>query len=158
MRISAALLAALADLLRESTQWRAFFRECCEAGALRLRAQAWQFRDEISEREERRYPLQDVEDALLVAARKALPGTPGARWDPLWAGELCADALSRLAEHFASISAAERDALDLAAGEDWQDRMHSAGLANDPAAFREALAGWERAIAGALDSARRGAA
>lgn len=150
--------AAIAELLRGSEEWRRFFRQCCETGAPLLRAQAWQFRDEISERAARRYPLRDVEDALLVVARKALPGTPGARWDPLWAGELCADALSRLAEHFASISAGERDALDLTAGEDWQDRMHSAGLANDPAAFREALAGWERAIAGALDSARRGAA
>ncbi len=152
MRTSAA--AALADLLRESAEWRLFYRQCCEAGAPLLRAQAWQFRDEISEREERRYPLQDVEDALLVAARKVLPGTPAAEWSPEWAAELCADALARLQEVYAGLSSEERAALELSAKDEHEDRMVRAGLANDPPAFRAALQDWEQAALRALEAAR----
>jgi hypothetical protein len=36
--------------------------------------------------------------------------------------------------------------------------MHRAALANEPAAFREALAGWEKATLAALKSAKQGAA
>lgn len=150
--------AAIADLLRESPEWRAFFRRSCETGALRLRSQARQFRDELRERGHEDLALADVEDALLTVARKALPKTPAAEWDPEWAAQLCSDALSRLAEHYASSSAAERSALDLSSGDGWQDQMHRAALANEPAAFREALRGWERTTLAALKSAKQGAA
>jgi hypothetical protein len=150
--------AAVADLLRESAEFRGFFRECCEAGALRLRSQARQFRDELKERGRGDLALADVEDALLAIARKVLPKTPGAHWDEVYAAELCADALSRLEEHCAALSASERDTLEISAGEKYQERMHLAALANDPAAFREALAGWEASILAAMQSARRGAA
>jgi hypothetical protein len=150
--------AAIADLLRESAEWRAFFRACCETGALRLRSQARQFRAELRERGHEGLALADVEDSLLVIARKVLPSSAGAQWDEAWAAELCADALARISERYASISAAERDAFDLSAGETWQDEMHRAALANDPAAFRTALAGWESEVLGAMDQARRGAA
>jgi hypothetical protein len=73
--------AALADLLRESAEWRSYFQGCCEAGALRLRSQARQFRDELRERDHtdaEAFPLADVEDALLQVARKVLPKTPAA--------------------------------------------------------------------------------
>jgi hypothetical protein len=153
--------AALADLLRESAEWRVFFRECCEAGALRLRSQARQFRDELRERDPtdaEAVTLADVEDALLQVARKVLPKTPATEWDPEWAAQLCSDALSRLAEHYASSSAAERSALDISSGDGWQDQMHRASLANEPAAFRKAFAGWERATLAALKSAKQGAA
>ena len=113
--MSAGLTRSIADLLRESAEWRDFFRGCCEAGALRLRSQAWQFRDELRDRGRGDLALVAVEDALLAIARKVLPDTPAAEWDPEWAAELCADALARISERFASISAAERDALDLAA-------------------------------------------
>jgi hypothetical protein len=150
--------AAIADLLRESAEWRAFFREACGAGALRLRSQARQFREELRDRGHEDLALADVEDALLQVARKVLPKTPAAEWDPEWAAQLCSDALSRLAEHHASSSAAQRNALDLSSGDGWQDQMHRAALANEPAAFREALAGWERATLAALKSAKQGAA
>jgi hypothetical protein len=149
---------AIAELLKASPEWRAFFRGCCEAGALRLRSQARQFRDELKERGHRDLALVDVENSLLVIARKVLPKTPAAEWIPEWAAELCSDALSRLAEHYASSSAAQRNALDLSSADGWQDQMHRAALANDPAAFREALRGWEASILAVMQSARRGAA
>jgi hypothetical protein len=152
---------AIAELLKASPEWRSYFRGCCEAGALRLRSQARQFRDELRERDPtdaEAFALADVEDALLQVARKVLPKTPAAEWDPEWAAQLCSEALSRLAEHYASSSAAQRSALDLSSGGVWQDQMHRAALANEPAAFREALAGWETATLAALKSARQGAA
>jgi hypothetical protein len=68
--------AAIADLLRESPEWRQFFQGCCEAGALRLRSQARQFRDELRERGHEDLALTDVGDTLLTIARKVLPNTP----------------------------------------------------------------------------------
>jgi hypothetical protein len=153
--------AAIAELLRGSAEWHDFFRGCCEAGALRLRSQARQFRDELRERDHtdaEAFALADVEDALLQVARKVLPKTPAAEWDPEWAAQLCSEALSRLAEHYALSSAAQRSALDLSSVGGWQDQMHRAALANEPAAFREALAGGERATLAALKSAKKGAA
>jgi hypothetical protein len=152
---------AIAELLRDSDEWRGFFRSLCEAGALRLRKQAPQFRDELRERDPtdaEAFALADVEDALLQVARKVLPKTPAAKWDPEWAAQLCSDALSRLAEHYASSSAAQRSALDLSSGDGWQNEMHRAAQANEPAAFREVLAGWEKATLAALKSAKQGAA
>ena len=150
--------AAIAELLKTDPEWRAFFRSSCETGALRLRATARPFRDELRERGKGDLALPDVEDSLLQVARKVLPKTPAAEWDEEYAAELCADALSRLEEHCAVLSASERDALEISAGEKYQERMHLAALANDPAAFREALAGWEASILAAMQSARRGAA
>lgn len=69
---------AVADLLRTDLKWRRFFKRCCEAGAFRLRAQAWQFRSGLSERRVRA-DLEDVRTALLVVAGKTLPDTPAGR-------------------------------------------------------------------------------
>jgi uncharacterized membrane protein YccC len=148
--------AALAELLRESAEWRRFFKRCCETGALRLRAQSWQFRTELRARGlmEPALGLQDLEDALLAIARKALPESPAARWDTEWADELCDDALARLAEHQSGLSAEERDLLDPEAGGEWHDRMQRAALENHPAAFRAALRSWERALLEAHEAAR----
>ena len=151
--MTTAATASLAELLKASPEWRAFYRQCCEAGALRLRAQAWQFRDELRDRG-KDVALQEVEDALLTIARKVLPKTPAAQWDPEWAAELIHDALARLAEHYAELLGGEREVLDLSGQEAWEERIHAAGLNNDPAAFREALKGWERATAEALEVAK----
>jgi hypothetical protein len=150
--------AAITDLLKTDPEWRAFYRSSCEAGALRLRATARRFRAELRGRDHEDLALVDVEDALLAISRKVLPKTLAAQWDQEWAAELCADALARISERFASISAAERDALDLSSGEAWQERMHRAGLADEPAAFRKALAGWERATIEAIEAASRSGA
>ena len=136
---------ALLELFKESEQCRTFFHSCCETSAYRLRAQAWQFRDELRDRGDQ-FQGDEVEDALLGLARELLPGTPAAQWDPEWAHELCRDAFVPIGQHYAELSAAEKAALDLLSAQGpWQERMNGAGLENDPAAFRAALKGWERA-------------
>ena len=69
---------AVADLLKTDLVWRKFFRRCCELGTFRLRAQAWQFRAGLAERGEKTDP-EEVREALLEVAAKALPGTPAGR-------------------------------------------------------------------------------
>jgi hypothetical protein len=58
--------------------------------------------------------------------------------------ELCKDALAHLAKRYAELSTADKEAVDLSGQGVWDERMHDAGLANDPVAFRVALQGWER--------------
>jgi hypothetical protein len=135
---------ALLELLKDASGWRSFFRSCCETSALRLRSQAWQFRDELEELGHRSL-TEEVEDSLLGLARQLLPESPAARWDSQWAQELCKGALACLAERYAELSTAEKGAVDLSAQGVWDERMHAAGLANDPVAFRAALKSWTRA-------------
>ena len=134
---------ALLELFKESYEWRSFFRSCCENSAFRLRTQTWQFREELKERGHG-FLTEEVEDALLGLARELLPDTPAAQWDTEWAHDLCRDALAHLARSYAGLSAEEKDTVDLSAQGVWDERMHEAGLANDPVAFRVALDGWTR--------------
>ena len=136
--------SALLELFKESHEWRAFFRFCCETSALRLRSQAWQFRDELKDRANQ-FQANEVEDTLLGLARELLPDTRAAQWDAEWAHELCKDALARLAQQYAELSPADREVLDFSAQDVWDERMHAADLANDPGAFQAALKGWTRA-------------
>ena len=144
---------ALLNLFKDSSEWRAFFRSCCETSAFRLLSQAPQFRDEL---EERGHGLltEEVEDALLGLAKELLPYTPAAQWDAEWAHHLCKDALALLAKRYAELSAQEKDTVDLSAQDEWDERMHEAGLANDPVAFRAALKSWERAGLEAMEQIR----
>jgi len=144
---------ALLELFKKSSEWRAFFRSCCETSALRLRSQAWQFRDELKELGHG-FLTEEVEGSLLGLARELLPNTPAAQWDAEWAHDLCKDALPRLAEHHCRLSGAEKESLDLACQHSWDERMHDTGLANDPAAFRVALKGWEQAGLEAMERSR----
>ena len=95
-----------------------------------------------------------MEDSLLGLARELLPNTPAAHWDAEWAHEVCKDALALLAKRYAEVSTAEKEVLDLSVQEVWDERMHSAGLANDPVAFRVALDGWTRAGLQAMEGSR----
>jgi hypothetical protein len=144
---------ALLELFKESSEWRAFFRSCCENGAFRLRTQTWRFQENLKEWGDG-FLTEEVEDALLGLARELLRDTPAAQWDAEWAHELCKDALARLAQHYAEISTAEKEVLDLSAQEVWDERMHEAGLANDPVAFQVALGGWARAGLEAMERSR----
>src|SRR5215211_2425617 len=99
---------ALLGLFKESGEWRAFFRSCCETSALRLHSQACQFRDELKDRG-KQFQADEVEDALLGLARGLLPDTPAAHWDAEWAHELCKGALASLAKTYAGLSAEEKD-------------------------------------------------
>ena len=144
---------ALLELFKDSSGWRAFFRSCCETSAFRLRSQVWQFREELKERGHG-YLIEEVEDALLGLARDLLPDTPAARWDAEWAHDLCKDALAHLARAHAGLSAEEKEAVDLSAQDEWDERMHDAGLANDPVAIRATLDGWTRAGLEAMERLR----
>ena len=147
------LRTALLELFKGSREWRAFFRSCCEMGASRLRSQAWQFRDEFKVRGKQFQP-SEVEGALLGLARDLLPESPAARWDAEWAYQLCRRSLTRLAERYVELSAAENEALDLSGLNAWDERMHAAGVKNDPTAFRTALKGWEQAGLEAMERVR----
>jgi hypothetical protein len=144
---------ALLELFKDSSGWRVFFRSCCENSAFRLRSQAWQFREELKERGHG-FLTEEVEDCLFGLARELLLDTPAAKWDTEWAHELCKDALARLAKAYAGLSATEKEALDLSCQNAWERRMHGAGLANDPVAFRVALRGWTRAGLEAMEQLR----
>jgi hypothetical protein len=144
---------ALLELFKESSEWRSFFRSCCETSAFRLHVQSWQFRDELRDRGNQ-FQADEMEDALLGLALKLLPDTPAAQWDVEWAHELCKDVLTRLAKSYAELSAAEKEVLDLSVQEVWDERMHEAGLANDPVAFRVAPDGWTRAGLEAMERSR----
>jgi hypothetical protein len=144
---------ALLEWFKESSGWRAFFRSCCETSASRLRSLAWQFREELNDRGNQ-YQVRDVEDSLLRSARELLPDTPAAQWDAEWAHELCKDVLARLAKRYAELSTADKEAVDLSGQGVWDERMHAAGLANDPTAFRAALKGWEQAGLEAMEWVR----
>jgi hypothetical protein len=71
---------ALLELFKDSSEWRAFFRSCCETSAFRLRSQAPRFRDELEERGHG-FLTELVEGSLLGLARELLPDTPAAQWD-----------------------------------------------------------------------------
>jgi len=143
----------LLELFKRSSEWRAFFRSCCETSAFRLRSQAWQFREELNDLGNQ-FHADEMEDSLLGVARELLPNTPAAHWDAEWAHEVCKDALALLAKRYAEVSTAEKEVLDLSVQEVWDERMHSAGLANDPVAFRVALDGWTRAGLEAMEQLR----
>jgi hypothetical protein len=144
---------ALLELFKESHEWRGFFRSCCEYSAFRLRAQAWQFRDELKDRGNQ-IQADEVEDALLGLARELLPDTPAAQWDAEWAHELCKNAPARLNERHASLSAKEKVVVDPSPEADWIGRMNAAAKGNDPAAFRAAVKGWERVGLEAIQQVR----
>jgi hypothetical protein len=144
---------ALLELFKDSSEWRAFFRSCCETSGFRLRTQTWRFREKLKE-QDHGFLAEEVEDALLGLARELLLHTPAAQWDAEWAHDLCKDALALLAKRYAELSAQEKDTVDLSAQDEWDERMHEAGLANDPVAFRAALKSWERAGLEAMEQIR----
>ena len=144
---------ALLELFKESSEWRVFFRSCCETSAFRLRSQVWQFRNELKDRGNP-FQADEVEDSLLGLARELLTNSPAAQWDDEWAHNLCKDALALLAKRYAEFSTADKEAVDLSGQGVWDERMHAAGLANDPVAFRVALVGWTRAGLEAMEQLR----
>jgi hypothetical protein len=145
---------ALAELVKASPEYRAFFRRCCEASAERLCVQAWQFREELHRRAHE-VEAEDLEDALLALARKVLPETPAAKWSTEWGHELCKRALGHAAALCGELSEVEQDAADLERAEaEWIDQANAVAENNDPAAFRAAVKGWERALVEELEATR----
>lgn len=145
--------AAVVNLLRAEREWRRFFRARCEEGVSQLWASSYEFRSELQKRGDW-HEREDIGDTLLVLAREKLPESPAARWDARWASRLCREALERLTERYAELSEDARDRLDLEPQDEYHDRMNLAGEDHDPAAFRRALANWERAGLEAFEEAR----
>ncbi|PLS87632.1 MAG: hypothetical protein CYG60_00885 [Actinobacteria bacterium] len=135
---------AVLGLLKESGDWRRFFKACCETSPFKLRSQSWQFREVLAERG-CVFPegSTELEDALLQLSRELMPDSPAARWDEEWAFALCKEALARIAGRCAGMRDVEVEVLDLSAQDEWNERMCEAVLNNDPAAFRLALKRWE---------------
>jgi hypothetical protein len=67
---------------------------------------------------------------------------------------MCKDALAHLAKRHTELSTADKEAVDLSHQGLWDERMHAAGLANDPVAFWVALDGWTRAGLEAMEQLR----
>lgn len=61
------------------TEWLEFFADLCDDGADRLRAQVWQFVNELAERGVCGLRRSDVEDALLEFAVAFLPDSSAGR-------------------------------------------------------------------------------
>src|SRR5919107_2038806 len=124
---------AVAGLLKKSREWRRFFKSCCQTSALRLRSQAWQFRDELRDRGYD-LALEETEDALFDLAQQLLPATPAAEWTA-WAELVCEDALARLQEHYAGLSPEERETLDLCRAWKQDEHIVAASLVEDRVAL-----------------------
>jgi hypothetical protein len=145
-------ITAVAGLLRESREWRRFFKSCCQTSALRLRSQARQFRDKLRDRGHD-LVLEETEDALFELAQQLLPAAPAAEWSA-WAALVCEDALARLQEHYARLSPEEKEALDLSRAWRQDERIVAASLAEDRAALREAVRAYEQEALVGLKSIR----
>ncbi len=140
---------AVADLLRASEEYRAFFKRCCETSAERLVSQAPQFGEELERRGVVLDP-EDLEDALLILARKVLPDSPGSAWPVELAAERASAAYRYCAKLYpgngaslAPVRAADNAAMNAGAAGDWQ--AYSAALREMRRAAREAWGARERA-------------
>ncbi len=145
---------AVLDLLKDSVEWRRFFKRCCETSPLRLRSQAWQFRDDLLDRDQS-FALAEIEDSLMSLARKFFPESLGAEWYTQWADKLTKDAMAHLQKHYAGLTAADKEALDLFSQDPREERMYDAGINNDPSSFRATLKEWERVSLEAIENLRK---
>jgi hypothetical protein len=143
---------ALVQLLKENRDYRTLFKRCANTSALRLRAQAYRFRDELAVCGHV-VSLDEVQDALFELAHDLLPASPGADF-VTWAGLLCGDAMARLSEHYANLSLEEKEAVALSAAWERNDEIVAACEAEDLGTLREALSGYEREALAALDRAK----
>ena len=137
---------ALEALLLGDREYLRLFKQCCESGHLRPGSQAWQFRDELRDRDHE-HSLEDIEDTLWELARDLLPESPAAKWDVEWAGELASRALRYLAEHYVE------DA-DLSRLAKWDEEIVAAGVAEDRRAYRAAIRGYIQAGLAAFEVAK----
>jgi hypothetical protein len=143
---------ALVELLKESRDSREFFKGCCEYSALRLRAQAYRFRDELTSMGHVA-PLDEVQDTLFVLSRNLFPKSPAADF-VTWAGLLCDDAIARLGGHYANLSPKEKEAADISGAWEHNEAIVGACTGEDLEALREAIQAYEDEAYEALTRAR----
>jgi hypothetical protein len=139
---------ALIEVLKGSKDLRTLFKRGSKESAFRLRAQAWQFREELT-KEGYVVPLDAVEDALFGLARDLFPESPAADFSA-WAELLYRDALARIQEHFTTLSANQKDAVDLTEAWRHSDAIDEACRNEDLSALREALKDYEREARAAI--------
>lgn len=144
--------AALIETLKGSKDLRTLFKGCCNTSALRLRSQAWQFRDELASRG---YDVarKEVEDALFELARDLFPDSPAADFSA-WAELLYRDALARIQEHY-TLSANQKDAVDLTEAWRHNDAINEVCRSEDLSALREALKDYEREARAAIKVSKK---
>jgi len=141
---------ALVELLKDSRDLRLLFKGCCHTSAFRLRSQAWQFRTELAERGFV-VDLPAVQDALFELARDLFPESPAADFSA-WAELLYRDALARIQEHYTTLSANQKDAMDLSRAWECNDRMEAAARHDDLSVFRGAVRAYEREALAAVEA------
>ena len=71
---------ALLWLITTDREWLDTFEVFCKRGALRLRSQAWQFRDELRDRGHQ-FSIGQIEDTHSGLAHDLLPDSLAARQD-----------------------------------------------------------------------------
>ena len=100
----------LEKMIMDEPEWGHFFQMLCEGGIERLRAQAWQFHQELKGRGWE-FPRPDVEDALMEFAVELLPDSPAGAEDPrqvlhremvVWASRQPREVRDRLRAHLDS--------------------------------------------------------
>ena len=143
---------ALVELLKGSRDLRIFYKRCCNTSASKLRSQAWQFRDGLAEIG-CVAPLDEVQDSLFELAQSLFPDSPAADFSA-WAELLYRDALARIQEHYTTLSANQKDAMDLSRAWECNGRMEAAARDEDLPAFRRAVSAYEREALRALETAR----
>ncbi len=147
--------AGVEALLRDSAEWRYFFRQCAETSPLLLHSQAWQWREELRDRGHD-VALEDLEDALSDLARELLPDSPGARWDPTWEREMMERAERYAEEKMEELPEERRAAVDVRS--DLLANVGRAAAERSRVRYREALRAWCRGVKEGVDDAGRGAA
>ncbi len=128
---------AIAEQLKTDPDLRFFYKRCYDTSAFRLRSQGYQFRQVLAERG---YvaSLESVQDTLFELARDLFPESPGADFIT-WAGLLCGDVMARLQEHYTSLSAAEKEAVDVSGAWCHNGAVEDACRNQNLAVLREAI-------------------
>ncbi len=73
-------------LITTEEEWLEAFKLMCRYSPVHLRAQVWQFSEELKDRGYD-YEHEDLEDTLFELAHSLLPDSPAAEWDTEWAAE-----------------------------------------------------------------------
>ena len=138
---------AILWLITTEKEWLEAFRLMCRHSPFRLRAQIWQFRDELRDRGHE-FEHEELEDTLFELARILLPESPAAKWDTEWAAELVSKACRILNEHYIA-------GVDHSVFEPWAEKIDAAAEAEDRRAYREAVNGYLNEGLEAIESAQR---
>jgi len=146
---------AVLELLRESPEWRQFFRKCCETSSFRLRSQAWQWRTETRDQGEE-LSLEDLQDVLSDLGVELMPDSPGAEWDIDWEREMLERAKRYVEEKMEELPRESRATVDVCS--DLLANVGRSAAEKTRVRYRAALRAWCQAVKHAIAHAEKGAA